>query len=74
LGSLQNIENEEEFSDIEKREKSGGSKSQTPIKRGGGRRKNRKDSRRPSHGPRKGTELDLDAISECLRSDHRIIE
>jgi hypothetical protein len=42
--------------------------------RGGGNRNNKKDSRRPSHGPRNGTELDLDAISECLGTDQAIIE
>jgi hypothetical protein len=34
LGGLQTIENQEESSDIEKRDGSGGSKSQTPIERG----------------------------------------
>jgi hypothetical protein len=34
-GGLQNIENEEEFSDIENREGSGGSKSQRPVERDG---------------------------------------
>jgi hypothetical protein len=33
FGSLQNIEKEEECSDIEKREGSGSSKSQTPIEK-----------------------------------------
>jgi hypothetical protein len=42
--------------------------------RGTGDRKNRKDSQRPSHCPQKGTELDFDAISGCLRTDHAIIE
>jgi hypothetical protein len=45
------------------RSQQNGSKSQTPIERGGGNRKNRKDSRRPSHGPQKGTELALKATS-----------
>jgi hypothetical protein len=49
-------------------EGSDGSKSQTPMERLGSNRKNRKDSRRPSHGPQKGTKVDLDAISECLRT------
>jgi hypothetical protein len=38
---------------------------------GGG---NGKASQRPSHGAQKGTELDLDAVSECLGTNHRIIE
>jgi hypothetical protein len=66
LGGAQNIEKEGKLSDIEKSEASGGSKSEAPIERGGG---NRKDSQRPSHGPQKETELDLDAISECLRTE-----
>jgi hypothetical protein len=70
LGGLQTIEKEEGCSEIEKREASGGSTSQTPLERGGGNRKDRKDTRRPSHGPQKGTELDLDAMSECLRSEN----
>jgi hypothetical protein len=57
LGCLQKNENEEECSDIEKSEGSGDSKSQTPIERGGGNRKNGRDSRRPWHGPQQGTEL-----------------
>jgi hypothetical protein len=68
LGGLQTIEKEEECSYVEKMEGSGRSKSRTPIETGGGNRKNRNDSRRPSHEPQKGTELDLDAISECLRT------
>jgi hypothetical protein len=68
LGCLQKIEKEEECSDIEKREGLGHSKSETPIKRGGGNRNNRKDSRGALHGRDKGTELD--AISECLRSEN----
>jgi hypothetical protein len=47
LGGLQNIGKGKDFSDIEKREEPGGSKSHRPIERGGG---NRKDIRRPSHG------------------------
>jgi hypothetical protein len=35
LGGLQKTEKEEECSDIEKREESGDSKSQTPIKKEG---------------------------------------
>jgi hypothetical protein len=35
---------------------------------GGGNKNSRKDSRRPSHGPQKGTRPDLDATSECLRT------
>jgi hypothetical protein len=53
LGSLQNIENEEELSDIEKRERPGGSKSEALRERGCGNRRNRKDSQRPSHDPQK---------------------
>jgi hypothetical protein len=76
LGSHQKRETEEECSDIETREASGDSKSQTPIEREGGNGKNRKDSRRPSPGRQKGAEPDLDAISERLRtgSEYRIIE
>jgi hypothetical protein len=69
LGGLQNSENQEDFSDIEKREASGGWKSQTSIERWGGNRKNRKDSRKPSHRPPKGTKLDRDVIIEFLRTD-----
>jgi hypothetical protein len=36
--------------------------------------KNRKDSRRSSHGPQNGTGLDLDAINECLRTDDRTLK
>jgi hypothetical protein len=68
LGGLQNIDKKEERSDIEQRAGSSGSNSQTPIERGSGNTKNRKDGQRPSQGPQNGTELDLDAISECLRS------
>jgi hypothetical protein len=32
-------------------------------------RKNRTNSRRPSHGPGKGIGLDLEATNECLRTD-----
>jgi hypothetical protein len=71
-GSLQDIEKEEESSHIAKREEPGGSKSQIPIERGGGNRKNRKDSQRPSHGPQNRRELDLDAISEHLRPEKSI--
>jgi hypothetical protein len=70
LGGLQNSENQEDLSDIEKREGSGDSKSQTPLARGGGNKKNRKDSRRPSHPfAQKATELDLEAMSECLGTE-----
>jgi hypothetical protein len=73
LGGLQNIEKEEECSDIGKKEGSGDSKSQTPIERRGGNSKNRKaaENLRIAQNERG---LDLDAISECLRTDHRIIE
>jgi hypothetical protein len=40
---------------------------------GGGNRNKREDGRGPSYDPENLTELDLDAISECLGSDHRII-
>jgi hypothetical protein len=43
-GSLQEIENEDERLDIEKKEGSGGSKSQTFIERGDSNSENRKDS------------------------------
>jgi hypothetical protein len=59
LGGLQKTEKEEECSDIEKREEPGDSKSQRLIGRGDSNRKNRRDSRRPSHNPQKGTELEL---------------
>jgi hypothetical protein len=75
LGGLQNIENqEEECSDIEKREGPGGSKSQRPIERGSGNRKNRKERQRLSHRPEKVTELQPGAISQWMRTDHRLIE
>jgi hypothetical protein len=35
LGGLQNIDNQENLSDIKKREGSGGSKSQTPVEKEG---------------------------------------
>jgi hypothetical protein len=47
LGGLQKREKEEECSDIEKREGSGGSKSEKPIERGSGNGTNRKDSGKP---------------------------
>jgi hypothetical protein len=68
LGVPQKIENQSEFSDIEKREGFGGSKSEAPRVRGGGNRKNRKDSQRCSDGPQKWTKLDLDPMNECLRT------
>jgi hypothetical protein len=68
LRGLQTIENGDDFSEFAKREVSGGSKSQTPMERGGGNRQNRKDGQRPWQGPQNGTGLDLDAVSECLRS------
>jgi hypothetical protein len=37
-------------------------------KRGGGNRAKRKESQKPSHEAQKGTKLDLDAISDCLRT------
>jgi hypothetical protein len=70
LGGLQKTEKEDECSDIEKREGSGGSQSQVPIERRGGNGKNRKDSRRPSDGQPKWTDLDLDAISEFLGTEN----
>jgi hypothetical protein len=70
LGGLQKIEKKDECSDIEKREWSGDPKSKTPIERGTGNRKNRKDGRRPSHGPKQWTELDLNATSERLRTEN----
>jgi hypothetical protein len=73
LRGLQIIDNKEDFSDTERREGSGGWKSQPPIEREGNRKK-RKDSPRPSHGRQNGTETDLDAISECLTSDRGRIE
>jgi hypothetical protein len=51
LRDLQKIGKEEGCSDIEKREEPSSSKSRKPLERGGGNRKNRKDIRRPSHGP-----------------------
>jgi hypothetical protein len=64
LGVVQRIQKEEECSEIEKREEP------DPYgERGGGLRKNRKDSQRPSHGTQDGPEPDLDARSECLRTE-----
>jgi hypothetical protein len=60
--------------DIQKREGSGGSNSEARREMTGGNRNNRKDCRRSSKGPQNGAELDLDATSECLRTDYRIIE
>jgi hypothetical protein len=60
--------------DIQKREGSGDSKSETPIKMEAVcKRNNKKDSRRLSYGSQKETKLDLDGTSECLATD-RIIE
>jgi hypothetical protein len=37
-------------------------------------KRNENSELRPSYGQQQGTELDLDAISECLRTDHKITE